>query len=228
MKKILSILALSLSLPVFATPTGDKNLNANSLKFKVYRMAVSTSALCTSPVVVINNGSTAVEVDLKGADPVFGTGFVPNGTYPCIMFEVDDTIKYAGENSTSGNCSPTSETSRDLCRLDNNGTTKLIDGSIFNCTNSVDKVVLYLSTNTKSNPMNNSFIPPAGANSDDGIHLASPLVVSNSGSGKLVVNTDGKLCDNENDTGSDCDGAGTDPHSKAACRLTGAEFSFSN
>jgi hypothetical protein len=228
MNKIISILAFSLSLPVLATPTGDKNLNASSLKFKVYRMAVSTSANCTSPIIVVNNGATAVEVDVKGSDPIFGAGFAPNGTYPCIMFEVDDTIKYSGESSTSGNCSPTSETARDLCRLDNSGTSKLLDGSTFSCTNSVDKIVLYLSTNTVSNPNGNGFIPPVAPGSQDGVHLSSPMVVSGSGSGRLVVNTDGYLCDNENDTGSDCDGPGTDPHSKAACRLQGADFSFSN
>lgn len=191
-------------------------------------MAVSTNANCTSPVTVIDNGDTAVEVDVKTPNPMFGSGHIDNGTYPCIMFEVSDTIKYSGDSSVSGNCSPTSETSRDLCRADNGGTTKLLDGSVFSCTNSADRVVLYISTNTVANPSGNGFVPPVGGGSNDGVHLGSALVVSGSSRGKLVVNTDGYLCDNDNDTGSDCDGAGADTSTPEACRLEGADFSFTS
>jgi hypothetical protein len=223
-------LMLSLSLFSFgavATPAGDLSLNASSLKLKVYKMAVSTSANCSSPVTVINNGSTPVEVDVKGTNPVFGAGTIADGTYPCVMFLISDTIKYKGQASASGNCSPSVEVSRDLCRLDNSGTTQLLDGSTFNCTNSEDQVVIYLSTNTTSNPSGNGFAPPASAGSQDGSQLGAALTVSGSAIGKMMVNTNGYLCDNQNDTGSDCDGAGSEAASSAACRLEGADFTFS-
>lgn len=222
MKKIIFCFFVFQTMTAFATPAGDLGLNASSLKLKVYKMAVSTSANCTSPVTVINNGTSPVEVDVKGANPIFGSGKVPNGTYPCVMMEISDTIKYTGEASASGNCSPAIETSRDLCRLDNAGSTKLLDGSLFNCTNSEDHVVIYLSTNTLINASGNGFVPPAGAASQDGVHLGTALTVSGTAVGKLVVNTDTYLCDNQNDTGADCDGPGADN----TCRLTGADFSF--
>lgn len=227
MKKLISTFLLLSSTTVMATPAGDLNLNAHSLKLKVYKMAVSTSANCTSPVTVIDNGSIPVETDVKATNPVFGSGNITDGTYPCVMIEMSDTIKYSGELSTSGNCSPSSETSRDLCRLDNAGTSQLLDGSTFNCTNSEDVIVIYLSTNTVVSPSGNGFVPPVGAGSQDGGHLASALTVSGSAIGKLSVSTDGYLCDNDNDTGSDCDGAGAEASTSAACRLEGADFAFS-
>lgn len=228
MKKLLSAFVLLQTVSAFATPAGDLSLNAHSLKLKVYKMAVSTSASCTSPVTVIDNGLFPVEVDVKAPNPVFGSGNITDGTYPCVMLEISDTIKYSGQASTSGNCSPSIETSRDLCRLDNAGSTQLLDGSVVLCANTEEHVVIYLSTDTAAVPSGNGFIPPAaGPGSQDGAHLASPLIVSGSAMGKLNVSTDGYLCDNENDTGADCDGAGAEAASADACRLEGADFSFS-
>lgn len=225
MKSLLVVLA-AVSFGAAATPAGDLHLNASSLKFKVYKMAVSTSANCSSPTVVIDNGTSPLEVDVKGTSPYFGSGVVANGTYPCVMFVISDTIKYKGQASASGNCSPSVETSRDLCRLNNGGTSQLLDGSTFNCTNSEDQVVIYLSTNTATNPSGNGFVPPTSAGSQDGVTLASALTVSGTAVGKLLVNTNGYLCDNQNDTGSDCDGSGNEAASAAACHLEGADFTF--
>lgn len=227
MKKLFYFAFLFQALPALATPAGDLNLSASSLKFKVYKMAVSTSANCTNPVTVIDNGNSPLQVDVKAANPIFGRGSIADGTYPCVILVASDTIAYKGQASASGNCSPSVETSRDLCTLANGGTTKLLDGSTFNCTNSEDQVAIYLSTNTALNPSGNGFVPPASAGSQDGAHLASALTVSGSAVGKLTVSTDGYLCDNQNDTGSDCDGAGNEAASAAACRLEGADFSFS-
>ncbi len=227
MKIIILGSLLCFSLNTFATPAGDLNLNASSLKFKVYKMAVSTSADCSNPVIVINNGSTPVEADIK-ANPTFGTGSIENGTYPCIMFEVSDTIKYKGEASASGNCSPSVETSRDLCRLDNGGTSQLIDGTAVTCTDSEDRVALYVSTFTDPAATGNGFVPPTSAGSMDGANLTSALIVTGTTVGNLIVNTDGFLCDNQNDSGSDCDGAGSESAGAAACHLEGAIFGFSN
>jgi hypothetical protein len=224
MKKLFLTFIVFQSLSALATPSGDLALNAHSLKLKVYKLAVSTSANCTSPVTVIDNGSSPQEVDVKAPNPQFGSGRITDGTYPCVMLEISDTIKYSGQASSSGNCSPSSETSRDLCRLDNGGSTQLLDGSTFTCTNSEDHVVLYLSTNTLSNASGNGFVPPVGAGSNDGGYLANALIVTGSAIGRLDVNTDGYLCDDDNDTGSDCDGAGASATGTSACRLEGAEF----
>lgn len=228
MKKLLFGFLILQTVSAFATPAGDLGLNAHSLKLKIYKMAVSTAADCSSPVTVIDNGLFPIETDVKGENPVFGSGTIANGTYPCVMLEVSDTIKYSGQMSTSGNCSPASETARDLCRLDNAGTTQLLDGSTFSCTDAEDHVVIYLSTDTAVSPSGNGFVPPGAPGSQDGAHLGSPLIVSGSSVGRLNVSTNGYLCDNANDTASHCDGPGDEANSSAACRLEGADFSFSN
>ena len=104
MKKffLLSTLASTLA---HATPAGDINLTPTSLKLKVYKMAVSTSGLCTNLVTVVDNGATPSEVDFT-QDPALGSGSIADGTYPCIVIEfadaVVDDIRSAVQRSSPG------------------------------------------------------------------------------------------------------------------------------
>jgi hypothetical protein len=51
----------------------DLSLSASSIKLKVYKMAVSTSALCTDLITVLDNGSSPTEVDFL-QNPNLGSG----------------------------------------------------------------------------------------------------------------------------------------------------------
>lgn len=99
-KKLLLVSALS----VTGLHAADLNITPTSLKLKVYKFAVSTSPLCTNLITIVDNGSTPTEVDFLGS-PNLGNGIVANGTYPCIVIEFADNIKFAtAVNSTSNHC----------------------------------------------------------------------------------------------------------------------------
>jgi hypothetical protein len=215
---------LSLS-SALATPSGDINLTPSSLKLKVYKFAVSTSPLCTDLITVIDNGSTPSEVDFTST-PDLGSGTLANGTYYCIAIEMSDSIKFSSTTaSTSGACAANTENTLDVCRNQgDNPTSKLIDGTTVSCSSGVvdDKVTMYLSTYSNSSGSGDSFNPPT-AEGGDGFYLENPLVVSSAATAAFVVNPEGKMCDDTNDTTSACEGSG----SSATCNLAPPTFNFS-
>ncbi|HAG92072.1 MAG TPA: hypothetical protein DCL41_09380 [Bdellovibrionales bacterium] len=214
MKRMSLIFALALA---SATATAaDLNLNASSLKLKVYKMAVSTSPLCTNLTTVIDNSSSPTEMELVGSVNM-GTGTIANGTYPCIVIEFSDIIKFKpSANSDTGNCSTGTEAQLDVCQ---SGTSALIDGTTTTCTNGNDRVAMYISTASTSTTGSDAFNAPTSlSDSTKGFNLATALTVSGSSSGKFIVNPDGKVCDGANGS---CDGGGG-----STCRLMPPLFSF--
>ncbi len=219
-------LALLISATARATPAGDLNLSPTSVKLKLYKFAVSTSPLCTNLITVIDNGTSPTEVDFAGT-PDLGSGTIANGTYPCIALEVSDNIKYVpGTTSVSGGCVSGVEYTLDICRVDNGGSSKMIDGTTTTCTGttgspSADHVTLFISTYSDPGSSGDGFRPPTVVGGD-GTYVSSPLVISGSSSANFVANPAGQMCDDTNDTASDCDGLGA----SARCQLTGVAFSF--
>lgn len=219
MKKLVIVIAVSTS-PLFAS---DLNITPTLLKLKVYKFAVSTSPLCTNLVTVVDNGSTPTEVNFLSS-PNLGSGIVADGTYPCIVIEFADNIKFAtGVNSTSNNCVANVENALDVCRSDNSDTSVLIDGTTTTCgvqgTN--DRVAMYLSTGSSDTGGGgtDAFHPPTSiGDAAHGFNLASALVVSGTSVGKFVVNPTGKVCDTA-DVG--CGGGGG-----TTCEMNPPSFSF--
>lgn len=220
MKKILSLFIAFSSSVALATPAGDLNLTPSSLKLKVYKMAVSTSGLCTNLITVVDNGSTPTEVDFT-QDPSLGSGSLVDGTYPCIVIEFADAVKFTPPNSASGACLSSVEETLDVCRTPD--TSVLIDGSTINCgvSGTSDRVAMYISTfATGAGDAFNA--PTSNGDAAHGLNLAAALVVSGAASGKFVVNPAGQVCDDTSDTGSDCEGAGANP----SCEMGPPAFSF--
>lgn len=225
MKYILNsfVLYSCLGLSQFAV-AADLSLSASSLKLKVYKMAVSTSVLCTNLITVLDNGNTPTELDFL-SNPNLGSGTIADGTYPCIVIEFTDNIKFIpSTNSTSGNCLTSAEYTLDICRPDSGGTSRLIDGTTTTCTGVTggalgpDRVALYLST-TVVGSSGDSFNPPTTVGDTGfGLRLGSALTVSGTTSGKFIVNPTGKVCDTANPA---CGGGG------ASCELDAPDFSFS-
>lgn len=221
---ILFICFFVTSLSTHATPAGDLGLTPSSLKLKVYKFAVSTSPLCTNLMTVIDNGNSPQEVEFIGSVQL-GSGVLASGTYPCVVIEMSDNIKYIpGSNSSSGSCVASTEYILDVCRTQGMSvySSQLIDGSITTCSSGVadDRVAMFMSTGSPGT--GDSFYPPSAVGVGDGFNLASPLVVSGSTVAQFVVNPAGKMCDNANDTGSDCDGAGASVN----CQLEAPVFNF--
>lgn len=205
------------------TPPGDINLTPTSLKLKVYKFAVSTSQLCTNLITVIDNGSSPQEVEFIGSVNL-GSGSLADGTYPCVAIEISDNIKFTpGANSVSAACQVGVEQTLDVCRDQGSHPTSLmIDGTTSSCTAGVvpDRVTMYMSTGANGN--GDAFNPPSAVGVGDGFLISSPLTVSGSAVAKFVVNPTGKMCDDTNDAGSDCDGNGA----SARCQLEPPVFNF--
>jgi hypothetical protein len=148
--------------------------------------------------------------------PTFGTGTVTNGTYPCVVIEFADNIKYApNATSDSGNCVSGTEYTLDVC---SSGTSQLIDGTTTTCDSSENIVAMYLSTTSTSSSGSDGFKPPTQLNDASyGFTLANSLVVSGAVTGTFTVNGTDRICDTND---SSCDG------SSNSCEMGVPAFSF--
>jgi hypothetical protein len=221
MKKIILGLSL-LSMNAFAiTDAGNINITPSLLKLKIYKFAVSTSPLCTNLITVVDNGSTPSEVDFLSS-PNLGNGVLADGTYPCIVIEFADNLKFrVNTASVSGNCATGVDNILDVCRSDNSGTSKLVDGTTTTCgvSGTNDRVAMYISTASSSTDSSDAFNPPTSVgDAAHGFKLTTSLVVSGTSTGKFVVNPTNKVCDRA-DTA--CEGGGG-----TTCEMQPPTFSF--
>jgi hypothetical protein len=175
-------------------------LDASSLKLQVYAVMLSTSPQCTSPVTVFSNAAPT-EVDFLAA-PTLGSGSPPDGTYQCVIIKMSDLIKFT-PSTTAGLCSAGTQYTADVCRSDNGGMTQAPDaiGAPSACSGTdaapvSDAVYLYLTTNAAAGTGGgNTFMPPTGATSTNGLNLTAPLVIAGIAKSKFVVNATGKVGD---------------------------------
>jgi hypothetical protein len=223
-KKIFFLLAAFSSSLALATPPGDLNLTPTSLKLKVYKMAVSTSGLCTDLITVVDNGNTPSEIDFT-SDPTIGSGSIADGTYPCIVIEFADAVKFMPPNSASGACLSSVEETLDVCRSP--GTSALISGATTSCgtPGTSDRVAMYISTYAGATSNSDAFNPPtSNGDTAHGLTLGAALTISGTAAGKFVVNPAGQVCDDTNDNTSSCEGGG----SSNTCNMGPPAFSFSS
>lgn len=172
---------------------------------------------------MVDNGNTPSEVNFLSS-PNLGSGIVPDGTYPCIVIEFADNIKFAtAVNSTSNNCVANVDNALDVCRVDSGGSSILIDGTTTTCgvqgTN--DRVAMYLSTastDTGSGGSDAFNRPTSIGDAAHGFNLSSALIVSGTSVGKFVVNPQGKFCDTANVA---CGGGGG-----TSCEMNPPTFGF--
>ena len=209
LKKYLMALMAFLSFEALATNTG---LSPTSLKLKIYKFAVSTSPYCTNLITVVDNGNSPVDVEFVGGANL-GSGTLVDGTYPCVVIEMSDNVKFTpNDTSDSGNCVLGAESIIDICRTDNGGTSTLIDGTIVTCTGtdpspSDNRVAMYLST--VSSGGGDTFEAPTLLSTTHGLLLGSSLVVSGASVGQFKMNADNQIQD-----------------VAAACGLNAPAFSF--
>ncbi len=181
-------------------------VDATLFKLKVYKAAVSTSALCTNLQVIYTNSNP----DYSTFDgSAIGSASIAPGTYPCIAFEVSDTIKFTpsadvGDGSV---CAGGTEYTREVCR-DGSISGELLDGTDFTCASGEQRMAIYLSTASSSSgggDASNPFLPPltAGDASDAtrGMKLSGSFTVTATSTatfvvgGNEIVDVDGSTCD---------------------------------
>ena len=201
-KKILLLSAvLTISINPFSAFAG---ISPSSLKLKIYKFAVSTSPYCTNLITVVDNGISAVETDFVNL-PDLGSGVLADGTYPCVVIEMSDNVKFT-PNATSGSCDSAVESTIDICRTDNGGTSTLVDGSAVTCTGTdspfspiANKVAMYIST--ASTGGSDTFHPPTAGSTTHGLTLGSALVVSGTSSGQFKMNASNQVDGTQADCG---------------------------
>lgn len=145
-------------------------LNATSIKYKVYKIALSTSAECTNPVTLIESAA-GVQSDLLST-PTLAKGKIASGTYRCIMVELSKIV-----NTTStGTC--TTAQNNLICA--DGQDSKLINGTAVSCsggTGNDQRVVLYYNTLSASTSGNRVLLPPtSAADTTSGVTLGTPVV----------------------------------------------------
>ena len=198
-KLVFSLFVLMLSFSAFgATVTGDPT----ELQVKVFRFAVSASTDCSNPITVVDRGSNADYVNFLDS-PNLGSGSLADGTYPCVMIEMSDQIKFKPATNVGVDCVANTEYTLDVCG--NNETVTLFDGSSGTCAGdnganssgsfTETTVTLYLSTaSTSSGGSANAFTPPtSGSDASNGFNLGTALTVSGAQSGTFTVNGTGKV-----------------------------------
>src|SRR3989338_5928011 len=158
----------------FSAFAADVGLNASSLKLKAYKFEVSKSKYCTDLKTIVNNGSSAEEVDFLNI-PSIGKGEISDGTYPCVVIEMSSHIKFSPEVSSDiGNCQAGTEYTLDVCR--SGDSSKLINGDTVDCDSAAGKVALYLSTTGGDGE--DAFRRPSENIPERGMNLASALKVT--------------------------------------------------
>lgn len=161
--------------------------NASSIKIRVYKLALSTSAECTSPTTVFESAS-GVEADLV-SKPTFGKGKIPDGTYRCMMIELAKNINVTGASVC------TTPTNKVICNDTQQSQT--IGGTTANVTCSGDtgnaqRVTLYFTTQSSNSDVDTYqtrvLLPPLnGTDSTSGIKLDAPLVYPTTKRGVLRI-----------------------------------------
>jgi hypothetical protein len=175
---------------------GDWSINPSQQRMKLYEFWASTSPLCTNPVRVFKNENPDW-VDLLGK-PKLGSGPLAEGTYPCVIGVVSDTLKFApATSSSSGHCVAGTVYQWDLCR--DGGSSLLPDGTTTACaTGSEDKIAFYLSVaGPPPDKVQDAAHPPeAPENAKKGIRLYGPLIVRGDTHGVLYNDATGGIHDN--------------------------------
>ena len=167
-------------------------IDPTELNIKVYKFAVSASTDCTNLITIYEN-SAPTAVNLL-SNPTIGSGSLAEGTYPCIAMEMSDNITFVPASNEGSFCTAGTTYTLDVCRTDNNGTSKLVDGSTTTCTGSYsggtsvlgeDKVTIYMST-TGANG-NEGFIPTSP------FPLTSAFTVTAAATATFIVDGTGKV-----------------------------------
>lgn len=161
---------------------------ATSIKIRVYKLALSTSAECTSPTTVFES-ATGTVADLV-TKPTFGKGKIPEGTYHCMMIEISKIVNVTGQNVC------TTATDKLLCP---DGTTSQTIGSStagnVSCsggTGNDQHITLYFTTQatrTEANSYETRVLLPPQNSSDgnSGLKLSGPLVYPSTRRGVLAI-----------------------------------------
>jgi len=177
---------ISILLGIFVSLKAVAVQTPSAVKIKLYKMAVSASVLCTNPITVYTNDDPGL-TDMA-AGPTFGSVSLADGTYPCVIMEMSDTVHFTPSAAEGGCTIPATDPTIEICRANNAEAFQLADGTAGTCATGEQRIAIYLSTTVPSGSNSNSFIPPTvEGGTTKGINLASALIVAGAKTGTFVI-----------------------------------------
>lgn len=174
---------------ISTTSTFRAAVDPSEMKIKIYKFAVSANTDCSDPITIYEDD--APEFSQMLDNPTIGSGSLDDGSYPCVMMEVSDVMKFT-PTSDDGSCMADTEYTLDVCREDEDSTSTLIDGTVTTCTGTSegptigeDRVAVYMSTS--GDDSNTAFVPSSP------LPLTSAFTVSGSVTATFVVDGSGQV-----------------------------------
>gem|GEM_PF-873440 len=169
---ILATVAALLTIPATAQDAEPpvSTLDATSIKFRIYKLAFSTNADCTSPTTIFESAA-GIQSDML-TSPTFGKGKVPSGTYRCLIIEASKLIN----TTASGTCT----TPKNNLICSDTQQSKLVDGSSVTCsggTSNDQRIAMFFNTLSAGNTGTRALLPPtSGSDTTSGMVLSNPIV----------------------------------------------------
>lgn len=192
------------------SPMIQAAVSPSSVLITIYKAWISASDTCSNPIEVFSNDSGKT-FDMTSS-PTITTTSVPEGTYPCVIAQISDQIRYT-PSASEGSCASGTEYTRDICREDEGSPRQSIDpdGNITTCTGTEtnhieNRLTVYISTLSTNDPASdsggeNEFFPPTTSDPSRGIKLSNALVVNSDKTGIFYTDFSNKITGAE----SECD-----------------------
>jgi hypothetical protein len=163
---------------------------------KVFEMRASVNSDCSSPTVVFKTASPAAD-DLSGI-PTFGSGAIPDGTYHCLMFHIDDQITVVPQ-ATTGSCTAGSAVTMDIYSTTDD-VSFTPEGVKIPATTGEDDPWVYFSDSSQAAASNNCFEPNTNGCACSGPCPLSALTLTSDQTHRLIINLDNRI----NGSGASC------------------------
>jgi hypothetical protein len=194
MKKHLVFITLLLG----GAMNGQATTSPSSLIVKVFEMRVSKNSDCTAAITVFKTASPTA-VDLI-SQPVLGSGSIPDGTYHCLMFHVDDLVTLV-PMATTGVCTGGVPVTLDMFSDPVNDVSISPDGMVIHATpGGEDDPWVYFSDSNQALAVNNCFEPNTSGCACSGPCPLTPLTISSDQTHNLVLD----LVNRVDGSGSSC------------------------
>jgi hypothetical protein len=185
---VMAALAVALTNPVMAADTGDPAY----VGLKIYQVYASPHTDCSQPIRIFESQNPSYQDMLQS--PQIGSGAIPDGTYPCIMIEMNDVLlARPAYNSTSGHCTTSTDIVLDVAsgQFGTPYTEHPVTGertSLINDSGTGQRVWLYMTTTggVASGPWTRA----------EAMRLETPLVVNGDKVGIFVADFRGQVQDN--------------------------------
>lgn len=194
-------------------------INPDLVELKVFKVAVSSNEDCSNLTTVFSEDDPEY-IDFLNS-PNIGTGSVANGTYPCVVIEVSDNIRFSpaesSDNAPNGCVAETTYT-MDVCQdrgESSDDTSVLVDGTNVTCDDTENRVAIYLSTlstqlprdpgdNSDPEDEGNPFTAPSSESTSDGFLLDGALEVSGNTTTEFIADFTGRVAEEEFQEDGDC------------------------